>query len=196
MSSFGFAAASRAYERALGIWDGLEDAELLADFDRVELLRRAGRAAYMAADYRRAVAHRRDAVASADPAADAVRAGILREELGRALWTNGDPAASLEAYREAVSTIPTDPPTPERARALSGLGQILMLTDRYANRGRCAEAIRIAREVGAGAQEDMPQHARSRPGRARRSRRRHRRDRAVAPDRGATPDRRRRRPSW
>jgi DNA-binding CsgD family transcriptional regulator/tetratricopeptide (TPR) repeat protein len=154
MSSFAFAAALEGFERALGIWDGLADAEDVAGFDRIDLLRRAGLAAYLAADYRRAVAHRRDAVAAADRAVDPVRAGILLEELGRALWVNGAPAASLETYRTAVATIPPEPPTAERARALSGLGQVLMLGDRLAeSRALCEEAIGVARAVGARAQE-------------------------------------------
>jgi DNA-binding CsgD family transcriptional regulator/tetratricopeptide (TPR) repeat protein len=154
MSSFAFGAALQAYERGLLLWDGLTEGAALAGFDRVELLRRAGRAAYLAGDYRRSVAHRREAVAGAEPTVDPVRAGILREELGRALYVLGDPSASLEAYRDAVATIPAEPPTPERARALSGLGQILMLLDRFAeSRGLCEEAISIARAVGARAQE-------------------------------------------
>jgi DNA-binding CsgD family transcriptional regulator/tetratricopeptide (TPR) repeat protein len=154
MSSFAFGAALQEYERGLELWHGLTEAATLAGFDRVDLLRRAGRAAYLAGDYRRSVAHRREAVAGADPTVDPVRAGILREELGRALYVLGDPSASLEAYRDAVATIPAEPPTPERARALSGLGQILMLLDRFAeSRGLCEEAIGIARAVGARAQE-------------------------------------------
>ena len=59
---------------------------------------------------------------------------MLREELGRGLWVLGDVTGALEAYREAVAITPADRPTPERARALSGLGQILMLVDRYTDR--------------------------------------------------------------
>ena len=153
ISSFAFGAALQEFERALDLWDGLADPAELAGFDRVELLRRAGLAAYMAADYRRTVAHRREAIA-ADTVADPVRAGLLREELGRALWLIGDTVGSLAAYRDAVETIPVDPPTAERARALSGLGQILMLQAKYVeSRALCEEAIEIARTVGARAQE-------------------------------------------
>jgi DNA-binding CsgD family transcriptional regulator/tetratricopeptide (TPR) repeat protein len=150
IASFAFVAALEGYERAIELWDGLPDASVVAGFDRVELRRRAGDAAYLAADFRRAVAHRRDAVASADAKADPVRAGILREELGRALWVLGEPAAALEMYRDAVAIIPADPPSPERARVLSGLGQVLMLQARFdESLALCAEAIAIARAVGA-----------------------------------------------
>ena len=105
ISSFAFGAALQEYERALELWDGLTDPADVAGFDRVELLRRAGLAAYLAADYRRAVAHRRGAIAAADTVADPVRAGLLREELGRALWLIGDTHGSLAAYRDAVEAI-------------------------------------------------------------------------------------------
>ena len=154
MSSLAFAAALLEYERALELWDGLEGATDIADFDRIELFRRAGRAAYMAAEDRRAVAHRREAVAASDPIADPARAGLLREELGRALWVFGDSPAALEMYRAAVATMPVEPPSAARARALGGLAQILMLIDRYHESiALSEEAIAMARAVGASAEE-------------------------------------------
>ena len=147
--SFAFDAGLQDWERALDLWDGIDDPAGLAGKDRVELLRQAGLAAYLAADYRRAVTHRRAAVAAVDRAREPLRAGMLLEELGRALFVLGDSAAS-EAYREAAAVIPADPPTAERARAVSGMGQITMLLARYdESRMLCEEAIAIARSVGA-----------------------------------------------
>lgn len=154
IDSFAFDAALLAYERALELWDGIDDAEATAGMDRIELLRRAGLAAYLAADHRRAVAHRREAALAADPAVDPFRAGLLREELGRALYVFGDPDGALQAYREGVDIIPEEPPSAERARAVSGLGQCLMLMAHYAESRRlCEEAVAIARAVGATVQE-------------------------------------------
>ena len=154
MESYAFGAAMVEYERALDLWDDVADPEVAARFDRTELYRKAGFAAYLGADYRRAVTHRREASRLADQAADRLRAGILREELARGLWVMGDGAGALQAYREAVAITPDDRPTAERARALSGLGQILMLVDHYdESAGYCQEAIAIARQVGARAQE-------------------------------------------
>ena len=46
--------------------------------------------------------------------------------------------------------MPTDPPTPELARVLSGYGQILMLLDRWSeSMVQCERAVAMAREVGA-----------------------------------------------
>ena len=154
MSAYAFRAAMHEFERALDLWDDVEDPEGVTGFDRVELLRKAGLAAYLTADYRRAVAHRKEADRSVDRAADPLRAGILREELGRGLWVLGDVTGALATYREALAITPADRPTAERARALSGLGQILMLVDRYTESAAlCQEAIAVARQVGARAQE-------------------------------------------
>jgi DNA-binding CsgD family transcriptional regulator len=154
MGSYAFGAALVEYERAIDLWDDVDDPESVTGFDRVELLRKAGQAAYLSADYRRAVAHRKEADRSVDRAADPLRAGILREELGRGLWVLGDVTGALETYREAVAITPANRPTAERARALSGLGQILMLVDRYTESAAlCQEAIAVARQVDARAQE-------------------------------------------
>ena len=154
MGSYAFGAALIEYERAIDLWDDVDDPEAVTGFDRVELLRKAGQAAYLSADYRRAVAHRKEADRGVDRAADPLRAGMLREELGRGLWVLGDVTGALETYREAVAITPADRPTAERARALSGLGQILMLVDRYTESAAlCQEAIAVARQVDARAQE-------------------------------------------
>jgi DNA-binding CsgD family transcriptional regulator/tetratricopeptide (TPR) repeat protein len=154
MESYAFGAAWVEFERALELWDDVDDPDGVSGFDRIELYRKAGHAAYLAADYRRAAAHRREASRLADAAQDRLRAGLLREELGRGLWVLGDGSGALAAYREAVAITPADPPTAERARALSGLGQILMLLDHYDESSAfCQEAIAIARQVGARAQE-------------------------------------------
>ena len=57
---------------------------------------------------------------------------------------------ALEAHEEAVAIMPADPPTPARARVLSGYGQILMLLDRWTeSMALCEQAVEMAREVGA-----------------------------------------------
>ena len=61
MGSYAFGAALIEYERALDLWDDVDDPGVVTGFDRVELLRKAGQAAYLSADYRRAVAHRKEA---------------------------------------------------------------------------------------------------------------------------------------
>ncbi len=148
--AYAFADAQRHYERVLELWVSVGDAGGAGDLGRVEVLNRAAHAAFLAGDSRRDVALRREAIASVDAAEDPVRGAILREQLGRALWTHGDSEGALAACEEAVAMMPADPPTPERARVLSGFGQLLMLLDRWGDSRRlCEEAIEIARRVGA-----------------------------------------------
>ena len=97
----------------------------------------------------------------------------MLEQLGRALWTNGETEAALEAHEEAVAIMPADPPTPARARVLSGYGQILMLLDRWSESTGTVRAGRRdgARGRGAPGRGPRAQHARARS----------RGDRATAP---------------
>jgi DNA-binding CsgD family transcriptional regulator len=98
----------------------------------------------------RNVALRREAIASLDPSASPIRAALMHERYGRALWAQGESAASLAEYERAVAIMPADPPSAERARVLAGYGQILMLLDKWqASRDLCQEAIDIALQVGA-----------------------------------------------
>jgi len=148
--AYAFADAQRHYERMLELWPSVGDTRDTSEFNRVAVLGRAAEVAYFGGDARRSVTLRREAIAALDPAADPVRAALLRERLGRALWNFGDTEGALAACEEAVAMMPIDPPTPERARVLSGFAQLLMLLDRWSeSRHLCEEAIEIARRVGA-----------------------------------------------
>jgi len=148
--AFAFVAAQRQYEHALELWTSVSDPERLAGADLAGVLERAAQAAYLTGDPHRDVALRREAVAALDPSIDPVRSAVLREQLGRALWNDGDTEGALAAYEAAVALMPAEPPTAERARVLSGFGQMLMLLDRWIESHRvCDEAIAIARQVGA-----------------------------------------------
>jgi predicted ATPase/DNA-binding CsgD family transcriptional regulator len=152
-AAFAFETAGRQYDQALELWDRIPGAETVAGFDRVELFRRAGRAAEASDDRRHAAALRRSAVDAVDTHEEPVRAAVLIEELARALYRMGDTDASLRSYEQAVAMLP-DSPTAERARVLAGLGQIWMLLDRFDESVQvCAEAVRVARQVGAAAEE-------------------------------------------
>lgn len=153
-AAFAFEMAGRQYDRALELWERIPGAETVAGFDRVDLLRRAARAAEASDDRRHAAALRRQAVDAVDRHDQPVRTAVLIEELGRALYRVGETDASLRSYEQAVAMLPSDPPSAERARVLAGLGQIWMLLDRFDESVKvCAEAIRVARQVGAAAEE-------------------------------------------
>jgi DNA-binding CsgD family transcriptional regulator/tetratricopeptide (TPR) repeat protein len=145
--AFAFEAAGRHYERVLELWDSVPDPEQALGIDRVELLVRAARAAEVGGDFRRMVDLLREAISGAST--DPIRGALLLEQLGRALWLTGDTETALQSYQAAMNMLPTDRPTAERARVLAGMGQILMLVDRFAESLEfCDDAVAIAREVG------------------------------------------------
>jgi DNA-binding CsgD family transcriptional regulator/tetratricopeptide (TPR) repeat protein len=147
---YAFAEASHHFERALDLWNRVEDAESRAGTDRAELYVRAAKAAHLSGEPARAVEFAQAAIELVDAAADATRAAILRERLGSYLWVNGDVEDALRSYLEAVELMPREPPTPQLARILGAQGQILMLRGRVQeSRACCEQAIEIARSIGA-----------------------------------------------
>ena len=155
MGSYAFGAALVEYERALGLWDDVDDPERVAGFDRVELLRKAGSAAYLAADYRRAVARG----ARRPPWRDRGRPtrsaqGSCARSWDAACGSSATAAArSRRTARRSRSRRPTGlPPSgrgPSRARPDPDAGRSL----RRNRAALCQEAIAIARQVDARAQE-------------------------------------------
>ena len=141
-SASAFVEAFRQDERALELWDVVQDPETVSGLDRVELLRRAAQAGQLSGEFMAAAGLLRDGIAILETSGDSIRAGLLYERLGRALWTSGKLDESLEAYRTAVERVP-DAPTADRARVLSGYAQMLMLGGRY------RESVPIAEEANA-----------------------------------------------
>jgi DNA-binding CsgD family transcriptional regulator/tetratricopeptide (TPR) repeat protein len=147
---YAFAEASHHFERALDLWDRVDDAESRAETDRAEVYVRAAKAAHLSGDPARAVELARAAIELVDSASHPTRAAILRERLGSYLWVNGDVEDALHSYLEAVELMPREPPTPQLARILGAQGQILMLRGRVQeSRACCEQAIEIARSVDA-----------------------------------------------
>jgi DNA-binding CsgD family transcriptional regulator len=142
--------AWRHYERALEIWDAVDPAPGELPFERLEVLRRAAEAAVRSGEEDRAIALAREVIARIDELAEPVQAALAHERLGRYLWTAGHDQDALPAYRRAVELMPEAPPSEERALVLAAEGQVLMLCNRpEESSARCAEALVIARTVGA-----------------------------------------------
>jgi DNA-binding CsgD family transcriptional regulator len=147
MDAYAFADALRHFEAALDLWPGVDDPERVAGLDLATLLDHASEIASLDGQTRRGAALREAAIAELDAAADPVKAALWHERLGRARWLAADTVGALRAYEDAMAM--SEPPSPARARVLSGYGQLLMLTDRWEESCRlCEEALRLAREAG------------------------------------------------
>jgi hypothetical protein len=144
-------------------WTMVEGPRALAGIDRVELLGRAA-GSLAGGRFTAGVALRRR---GPQPRADADRPRRALAAWG-ALWVNTETEAALEAHERAMTIMPTDPPTPELARVLSGYGQIMMLLDRWTESLElCSEPSPSPVRSGRAGSRPRPEHARTRPVRRR-----------------------------
>ncbi len=151
---YAHAEALTQYERALELWDLVDEPERLASIDGVDLRARAAEAASALGEPLRAAHMIERALEDVDPAAEPVRVGLLRERLGRYLWIGGDTAHALTAYEDAVRVIPNAPASPERARALAALAHAQFIANRTEVAHALAlEGLEVARAVGAQTEE-------------------------------------------
>jgi DNA-binding CsgD family transcriptional regulator len=151
---FAFVEAAQHFERALEIWDLVEDAGERAELSLLDVASHAAHDMDIAGEHHRAVTLGRMALELADRAGDVVASALARERLGRSLWLAGDSDGALAAYRDAVRVLPPEPPTAELARVLAAEAQILMLrAPGEEPRAACERAIEVARAVGAHATE-------------------------------------------
>jgi len=143
-----YAEAQRHYERALELYDRAH-AEAPVEVTATELARTAAEAARLAGDVRRAIALSRKVIGEIDATADPVEAGLEHARLARSLWSDGQGEEALDHYETALRLVPEGPST-ERAQVLANHAHALMLIGRFAESdARCAEALEIARQVGA-----------------------------------------------
>ncbi|HMJ35328.1 MAG TPA: AAA family ATPase [Baekduia sp.] len=139
--------AAAFYERALELWDRVDDAGSLIGMDHVALLARAGNAHQF--DYGRCIVLIKKALHELDQEAEPGRAALLLERLGKARWSQGKGQIALEAWDQALALLPPTPPTEERARLLAAKAGGLMLWGRYADgRAMADEALAAADAVG------------------------------------------------
>jgi len=152
-AAYGFADAQRHFETALELWDQVADAEERLGLDRAAVLQHAAESAYLAGDPNRAITLTQAALVDVDAAKDPVRAGLLHGRLGGYLRATGGEGAFAE-YEAAVRLVPTSPPLAERAQVLAAFGEALIGQGHYReSRDLCEEAIAIAGQIGALAEE-------------------------------------------
>ena len=164
--------ALKMYERALELWDQVEDPESVAG-PRATVLKQAATAASNAGEDERALALVNAALAEFGPDSDPeerINALMLKASLLAGLLKPG----TVEPLREAMTLLPDDADPVLRARVLEALAQRLMLPGR-SPRGSAPPALPWRRPSGWVGLDRVPcaQHPRHRAGRrsARRPRR-------------------------
>jgi DNA-binding CsgD family transcriptional regulator/tetratricopeptide (TPR) repeat protein len=150
--SVAYAEALRMFSRVLELWDRVPDAAERIGHGRASVLERAAAMADDAGESERGVKLATAALKEVtDPAARArllERRGRLAIRLGR--------VSGLDDLREAARTLPAEPPSKERARALATLAD--HLNHRAGGdeaRAIAEEALRVARAAGDPATEAM-----------------------------------------
>jgi DNA-binding CsgD family transcriptional regulator/tetratricopeptide (TPR) repeat protein len=149
-----FAEADRHYQRALELWERVDDPDRVTGLDWVDLLARSAEAAALTGTTDRAIGLLERALARLDRAVEPVRAAVLLGQLADHRHTALDQAAALAAYAEAERLLATATPSAERARVLAGHAHVLQVAGRHQEAiPRLEEAVRVARQVGARAEE-------------------------------------------
>ncbi|UYM04828.1 helix-turn-helix transcriptional regulator [Solicola gregarius] len=146
---YAFADADEHYTRAVRLTSG-RSMIAGAALDGVELLVHASQAAHLTGDGPRAV-RLADEAGTLTP--DPIRRSAILERKGAYCFNAGLVDEAQAAYREALTLLPTTP-SPARARVYAGLGLLAIAWTRIDEAdAACKEAIRIAREIDARAEE-------------------------------------------
>ncbi len=138
-------------ERVLQLWDKVPDAAERIGADHVTVLEGAATAAEHAGEYDRGIKLVTAAlkeIEAADGERDTARWAALLELRGRMRYQMARPGF-VEDLRAAVESLPEEPPTILRARALSTLGNYVRITTSMEEaRESALESLSIARALG------------------------------------------------
>jgi DNA-binding CsgD family transcriptional regulator/tetratricopeptide (TPR) repeat protein len=142
--------AHALFERALGLWERVEDPEALAGSGRRELLMRAANAADLGHEMTRFEALVKSALELVDPEAEPEQAASMLTQLHRAQWELNRQDESIETLDRALALLePREQESVERAELLARKARARMLQSRNREAieaGR--EALEAARSVG------------------------------------------------
>ncbi len=144
-----YAEAHALFERALGLWERVDDAEALAGSGRLELLMRAANAADLGHETGRFEALVRSALELVDPEREPKRAASLLTHLHRAQWELNRQDESVQTLDRALALLEPCEDSGERAELLARKSRARMLQSRNREAieaGR--EALEVARSVG------------------------------------------------
>jgi DNA-binding CsgD family transcriptional regulator len=144
-----YAEAHTLFERALGLWERVDDPEALAGATRLELLLRAAGAADLAEETGRFEALVRSASELIDPEAESRRAAQVLTQLHRAQWEMGRQDDSIETLDRALALLEPREDSGERAELLARKARARMLQSRFREAIEAGhEALEVARAVG------------------------------------------------
>jgi ATP/maltotriose-dependent transcriptional regulator MalT len=148
-AAMGYASAAQHAQRALALWDVVDDPETRAGMTRLELMGRAATYLRNAGDVERSLAVLRSALAECRPGTR--EHALLLNNQGRGLAQIARPGA-IESYREALATLDglDDPSGTETLRAdvmISLAGRLMLI-------GEDAEALELA-TAGAALAHDL-----------------------------------------
>jgi ATP/maltotriose-dependent transcriptional regulator MalT len=144
-----YAEAHALFERALGLWDRVDDPEALAQSGRRELLMRAANAAELGHEMARFEALVKSALELVDPESEPKQAASMLTQLHRAQWELNRQDESIETLDRALALLEPCEASGERAELLARKARARMLQSRNREAieaGR--EALEVARSVG------------------------------------------------
>src|SRR5918994_925912 len=144
------------YERALELWDRVNDPDTVAGIGRPVLFERAAEVASGAGEHDRAIRYVDAAVDELDGTGAApAQLALLYAERCFFLWRTGREAEVLEWTEHAAALVPSEPPTPGRAAVLAEHANALACSgERYEEASEvAAAALEAARSVDAPKQE-------------------------------------------
>ena len=127
-------------ERALALWERVDEAERLAGVDQVSLLVRAANVADVAGESVRQEALLRRALELVDEQRDPQRAALVLERLARAQGFLNRQDEALDTVERGLALLPADQSSPERAALLAAGAKARMLQARYADAAERARA--------------------------------------------------------
>jgi DNA-binding CsgD family transcriptional regulator/tetratricopeptide (TPR) repeat protein len=149
-----YAEAHALLERALGLWNHIEDPEALVGTTRVDLLLRAAEAADVSGEGTRFEALLQGALDLLDPAREPRQVASLLWRLHRIQWELNRQDESIDTIDRALALLEPFEPTGELAALLAAKARARMLQARNReaiDAGR--EALEVARSVGDAAAE-------------------------------------------
>lgn len=149
-----FPSAQVQFDRALRLWQQVDDPEARAGVTRSQLLAGAAEAARWSGQIDRALGLVRRAIDAPDHGGESGRLGELHERHATYLWEAGRRAESGEVFRRAAALLAGGPPSAVQARVLAGIALAHLQAGHYQEGRRTADAaLTMATEVEADAEK-------------------------------------------